>query len=95
MRRDEATVHEETCDGTFDPEADPNMVVETCGPAKKEKIADNEEWWKSFAVKAEKSDLDIKDIHHGPKVVLLLQIIGKFFCSRSFSCTLDTVLTQS
>lgn len=75
---DEATLHEETCDGTFDPDLDPDTIVEeSAGETKKDKKSANEEWWKSFAERAEKSDLDIKGINHGPKVVLLLQIIGE------------------
>jgi len=68
---DEATQHEETCDGTFDPDSDSAAVVESKGQTNKD-----EEWWKSFAERAEESDLDIKDIKHGGKVVLLLQILA-------------------
>jgi hypothetical protein len=64
---DEAEAHEETCDGTYDVEQD----------AVEEKSArDNEEWWVSFAERAAKSDLDIRSIDHGGKIVLLLQIIA-------------------
>ena len=42
-------------------------------PSKKE---ENEDWYKSFQLKAEQSDTDLKAIDLGGKVVLLLQIIA-------------------
>ena len=71
---DEATEHEKTCDGSFDPDTAP---VGSKGQAKKDPDA-NEQWWKSFAERAERSDppMDIKAIEHGGKIVLLLQIIA-------------------
>lgn len=64
---DEATAHEETCDGTFDVEQ--TVVTEN-------RARDNDDWWISFAERAAKSDLDIRSIEHGGKIVLLLQIIA-------------------
>lgn len=64
---DEAESHEETCDGTYD--VDQNV-------AEVKSARDNEEWWVSFAERAAKSDLDIRSIEHGGKIVLLLQIIA-------------------
>jgi hypothetical protein len=66
-----------TCDGTFDPETAPLMAAaaQSKGPTKK--ISEDEEWWRSFAERAEKSDLNIRDIDYGGKIVLLLQIIGE------------------
>ena len=75
---EEAEEHEETCDGTYDPEsADANALVDTKVAAKKDKESDNEEWWKAFKEKADKTDLNMNDIGHGGKIVLLLQIIGE------------------
>jgi hypothetical protein len=64
---DEAEAHEETCDGTFD--VDQGITDEKCARG-------SEEWWVSFAERAAKSDLDIRSIEHGGKIVLLLQIIA-------------------
>ncbi len=64
---DEAEAHEETCDGTFDI----SQAVNTDKSAR-----GNEDWWASFAERAAKSDLDIRSIEHGGKIVLLLQIIA-------------------
>jgi len=72
---DEAEEHEKTCNGTFDPDSVPPMaVVQHKGQAKKD--SENEEWWRSFAERAEKSDLNIRAIEHGGKIVMLLQIIA-------------------
>jgi len=81
---DEAEEHEKTCDGTFDPNAvancfDPDsapIMTLQQSPGHTKKATENEEWWKSFAERAEKSDMDIKAIEHGGKIVLLLQIIA-------------------
>jgi len=70
---DEAEAHEETCDGTYNLDAVPDDPVEE---AKTQSKADNEDWWTSFAERAEKSDLDIMAIEHSGKIVLLLQIIA-------------------
>jgi len=72
---DEAEEHEKTCDGTFDPDSAPIMTLQQ-SPDYTKKAPENEEWWKSFAERAEKSDMDIKAIEHGGKIVLLLQIIA-------------------
>ena len=69
---DEAVEHENTCNGTFDADAAANAKVK--GSATKE--ADNSEWWRPFADKAQKNDLDINAIENGGKIVLLLQIIA-------------------
>ena len=68
---DEAVEHEATCNGIFDADA---ATAPVKGSVSKE--ADNSEWWRSFADKAQKSDLDINAIEHGGKMVLLLQIIA-------------------
>ena len=71
---EEATEHEEACDGTFDPDSCPGAIMEVSkGQPKREA---DEDWWKSFAERAETSGLDIKSIDHGGKIVLLLQIIA-------------------
>jgi hypothetical protein len=57
----------------------PDDFVESKIPTQKGD-SENEEWWISFAERAEKSDLDIKAIEHGGKIVLLLQIIAH--CDR-------------
>ena len=81
---DEAEEHEKTCDGTFDPDSVPPMaVVQHKGQAKKD--SENEEWWRSFAERAEKSDLNIRAIEHGGKIVMLLQIIGERRLLRWYS----------
>ena len=67
---DEAVKHEETCTGVEDSAA--SMQVK--GGVAKE--ADNADWWRSFADKAVKNDLDINAIENGGKIVLLLQIIA-------------------
>ena len=72
--------HEKTCDGTFDLDSAPIMTLhkgQTERDSGSEEYKPREgEWWRSFADRAEKSDLDIKAIEHGGKIVLLLQIIG-------------------
>ena len=92
---DEAEEHEANCDGTFDPDA-----LTICQPVatKKDlvkKYSDsNEKWYDSFAERAEKSGLNIKDINHGGKIVLLLQIIGKtFLCSAHYRVSESSSLT--
>ena len=70
---DECAEHEKTCSGTFDPEDCPTEDF----ALSKDTNMPEEEWYKSFAERAEKTDLNLKDIEHGGKIVLLLQIIGE------------------
>ena len=73
---EEAEAHEETCDSTYNNiDTNPDDVAESKIPSKKGD-SENEDWWTSFAERADKSDLDIKAIEHGGKIVLLLQIIA-------------------
>jgi hypothetical protein len=74
---EEAEAHEEICDGTYNPDTnpDPDDLSGIKIPTK-EGDPENEDWWTSFADRAEKSDLNIKAIDHGGKMVLLLQIIA-------------------
>ena len=72
---EEAEAHEETCDGTYNIDTNPDDVAESKIPSKRGD-SENEDWWTSFAERADKSDLDIKAIEHGGKIVLLLQIIA-------------------
>ncbi len=67
---DEAVKHEETCTGVEDAAASTQMK----GSLAKE--AENTDWWRPFADKAVKNDLDINAIENGGKIVLLLQIIA-------------------
>ena len=76
---DEAGAHEETCDGNYNVDIMPYDVADSKILTPKGD-SENEEWWTSFAERAEKSDLDIKAIEHGGKIVLLLQIIAH--CDR-------------
>jgi hypothetical protein len=69
---DEAVEHESTCAGVVDADAATNALEK--GRAAKE--ADNSEWWRLLADKAQKNDLDINAIENGGKIVLLLQIIA-------------------
>lgn len=74
---EEAEAHEEICDGNYNAEINPDLddYDEIIIPTKEEDT-ENDDWWTSFAERAEKSDLNIKAIDHGGKIVLLLQIIA-------------------
>lgn len=70
---DEAVDHESTCTGA--PASDTALCMEVknrVSPANP-----TEEWWASFAERARQSEMDIKSIANGGKIVVLLQLLGK------------------
>jgi hypothetical protein len=62
---DEAVTHEDMCDGIGGDDQAPDEDTDS-----------GEKWYKSFVDRAEKSEMDIKAIENGGKIIVLLQIIA-------------------